>query len=131
MNTTDPIADYLTRVRNAIRARHKRVDIPASRMKRALTEILIDQKFVTSYTEVKDLKQGILRLTLKYTDGVSAISGLKRVSTPGLRVYVPADQLPRILNGLGIAVISTSKGMMTNKDARLQKIGGEVLCHIW
>ncbi|MBI3766228.1 MAG: 30S ribosomal protein S8, partial [Ignavibacteriales bacterium] len=81
--------------------------------------------------EVKDLKQGILRLTLKYTDGVSAISGLKRVSTPGLRVYVPADQLPRILNGLGIAVISTSKGMMTNKDARLQKIGGEVLCHIW
>lgn len=131
MNTTDPIADYLTRVRNAIRARHKRVDIPASGMKRALSKILIDQKFLTGYAEIKDTKQGVLRLTLKYTDGVSAIKGLDRISKPGLRVYIPADELPRVLNGLGIAIISTSKGIMSDREARVQKVGGEVLCHVW
>ena len=131
MNTTDPIADYLTRVRNAIRARHKRVDIPASNIKRALTKILIDQKFVTSVSEIKDTKQDVLRLTLKYTDGVNAIKGVDRISKPGLRVYVPADQLPRVLNGLGVAILSTSKGMMSDREARSQNVGGEVLCHVW
>lgn len=131
MNTTDPIADYLTRMRNAIRARHKRFDVPASNVKRAMTQLLCDQKFISSFAEIKDNKQGVLRITLKYTDGVNAISGLQRVSKPGLRVYASADELPRVLNGLGVALISTSKGIMTEKDARTQRMGGEVLCQVW
>lgn len=131
MNTTDPIADYLTRLRNAIRARHKRVDIPASGMKRALSKILTEQKFITGFTEIPDNKQGVIRVSLKYTDGINAIKGLDRISKPGLRVYRSSDELPRVLNGLGTAIISTSKGIMTEKHAREQKIGGEVLCHIW
>ena len=131
MNTTDPIADYLTRLRNAIRARHKRVDIPASNMKRALSKILAEQKFIHGFTEIPDTKQGVIRVALKYTEGVNAIKGLDRVSKPGLRVYRPSDDLPRVLNGLGIAIISTSKGIMTEKDARSQKVGGEVLCRVW
>ena len=118
MNTTDPIADFLTRIRNAMRARHKRVDIPASNMKRELSRILLEQKFISGFSEIKDNKQGVLRVTLKYTDGRNAISGLDRVSKPGLRVYAAADELPRVLNGMGIAVISTSKGIMTDKEAR-------------
>ncbi len=131
MNTTDPISDYLTRVRNAIRARHKRVDIPASNVKRAISKILLDQKFISGYSEIKDNKQGVLRITLKYTDGVSAISGISRISKPGLRVYSPADDLPRVMNGLGVALISTSRGIMTEKDARTNRVGGEILCHVW
>jgi small subunit ribosomal protein S8 len=131
MNTTDPIADYLTRMRNAIRARHKRFDVPASNVKRAMSKILCDQKFISNFSEIKDNKQGVLRITLKYTDGVNAISGLQRVSKPGLRVYASADELPRVLNGLGVALISTSKGIMTERDARTQRMGGEVLCQVW
>jgi small subunit ribosomal protein S8 len=131
MNTTDPIADYLTRLRNAIQARHKRCDVPASNLKSALTSILIEQKYLAGFTEVKDNRQGILRITLKYTEGVNAITGLKRVSRPGLRVYSVSAELPRVLNGLGVAIVSTSKGVMTEKQARTQKIGGEVLCHVW
>ncbi len=131
MNTTDPIADYLSRLRNAVRAKHKRVDIPASGVKRELTKILVQQQFVAGFTEIKDSKQGILRITLRYSDGVPAITGLSRVSRPGLRVYKQADGLPRVLNGLGIALISTSRGIMTDKDARTQNVGGEVLCQVW
>ena len=131
MNITDPIADYLTRLRNAIQAKHKRVDIPASNLKKELSKILSEQKFIAGYSVIEDNKQGMLRVSLRYTDGVSAINGLKRISKPGLRVYKPADELPRVLNGLGIAVISTSKGVMTERKAREQKIGGEVLCEIW
>jgi small subunit ribosomal protein S8 len=131
MNTTDPIADYLTRLRNAIRARHKRVDIPASNLKRALSKILVEQKFIAGFSEIPDSKQGTLRVALKYTDGVNAIKGLDRVSRPGLRIYRGSGELPRVLNGLGTAIISTSRGVMTEKDARARKVGGEVLCRVW
>jgi small subunit ribosomal protein S8 len=131
MNTTDPIADFLTRIRNAMRARHKRVDIPASYMKRELSRILLEQKFISGFSEIKDNKQGVLRVTLKYTDGRNAISGLDRISKPGLRVYAAADELPRVLNGMGIAVISTSKGIMTGNKAKEHHVGGEVLCQVW
>lgn len=131
MNTTDPIADYLTRLRNAGMARHKRVDVPSSNLKRELSRILLEQKFISGYTEIKDNKQGVLRVTLKYTDGRNAISGLTRISKPGLRVYAAADELPRVLNGMGIAVISTSKGMMTGNTAKEHHVGGEVLCQVW
>lgn len=131
MNTTDPIADYLTRVRNAIRARHKRLEIPASNVKRAITKILLEQSYIAGFTEVKDNKQGMLRITLKYTDGISAIAGLSRISSPGLRRYAQTDNIPRVLNGMGVALVSTSKGIMTDKQARTSRIGGEVLCQIW
>jgi small subunit ribosomal protein S8 len=131
MNTTDPIADYLTRLRNAIRARHKRLDVPASNLKRELSRILLEEKFISGYTDIPDKKQGLLRIVLRSTDGVNAITGLKRVSRPGLRVYVPARELPRVLNGLGIAIVSTSRGVMTEKTATVRKVGGEVLCHVW
>lgn len=131
MNTTDPIADYLTRLRNAIAARHKRVDIPASGLKRELSKILAEQKFINGFNEMSYNKQGVLRINLKYTDGSSAITGLTRISKPGLRVYTRSDEIPRVLNGLGVAVISTSRGLMVDRDARVQKIGGEILCHIW
>ena len=131
MQTTDPIADYLTRLRNAIHARHKRVDIPASNLKRSLSKVLAEQKFINGFSEIQDNKQGVIRVVLRYSDGVSAITGLQRVSKPGLRVYTPANDMPRVWNGLGIAIISTSKGIMTDKQAVNQKMGGEVLCHIW
>jgi len=131
MNTTDPIADYLTRVRNAVRAKHKRVDIPASNVKREITKILVQQKFIASYADIQDEKQGILRLTLRYTNGIPVITGLNRISKPGLRVYAGATELPRVMNGLGVAILSTSRGILPDKEARVQKIGGEVLCHIW
>jgi small subunit ribosomal protein S8 len=131
MQTTDPIADYLTRVRNSIRARHKRVDVPASNLKREITKILVEKKYIAGYSEIADNRQGVLRIALKYTDGVNAISGLRRISRPGLRVYKPADDLPRVLNGMGIAVISTSRGILTDRDAAAKKVGGEILCHIW
>jgi small subunit ribosomal protein S8 len=128
---TDPVADYLTRLRNAVQARHKRLDIPASNLKRELTKLLVAHKFISSYTEIKETAQGVLRIQLKYNDGEPVISGLKRVSRPGLRKYVAADELPRVLGGLGIAVISTPKGLMTDTEARQAKVGGEVLCEIW
>ena len=131
MTMTDPVADYLTRMRNAIRAGHKRVDIPASNLKRSLTKLLLANKFITSYTEHKESTQGILRIVLKYQDGEPVISGLKRVSRPGLRQYVGSEEIPRVLGGLGVAVISTSHGLMTDKQARGAKLGGEVLCEIW
>jgi small subunit ribosomal protein S8 len=128
---SDPIADYLTRVRNAVQAHHKKVDIPASNLKKEMTEILLQQKFITGYVKMDDAKQGVLRLTLKYNDGKNVISGLRRVSRPGIRTYQSSEKLPRINNGLGIAIISTSKGLMTDKQARKENIGGEVLCTIW
>lgn len=131
MPVTDPISDLLTRIRNAAKAKKVRVDIPASNMKKSLVEILKQQKFIDDYAVVEDNKQNILRVKLKYTNGASAIGGLERISTPGLRVYKAADSLPRVLNGLGIAIISTSKGLMTDKEARKNSLGGEVVCHIW
>jgi small subunit ribosomal protein S8 len=131
MTMTDPIADYLTRLRNAIQAKHKRVDIPVSNLKRELTKLLLDNKFIAGYTEVKSATQGVIRIQLKYRDAQPVITGLKRISTPGLRVYASATQLPRVLGGLGIAVLSTPKGLMTDRQARGSKMGGEVLCEIW
>jgi small subunit ribosomal protein S8 len=131
MTMTDPVADYLTRLRNAIQAKHKRVDVPASGLKREITKLLVEQKYLTGYTEMKDSPQGTLRIQLKYQDSRPVISGLKRISTPGLRKYVGSDKLPRVLGGLGIAIISTSHGLMTDRQAREAKVGGEVLCEIW
>ena len=132
MNTTDPIADMLTRIRNANSAKHATVDIPASNMKKAIAQILIDEGYIKSCEEIKDEKQGIIRVTLKYDEtGKRVISGLKRISKPGLRIYVSKDELPQVLNGLGIALISTSKGIKTDKDARKEGLGGEVLAYVW
>ncbi len=131
MTMTDPVADYLTRLRNAIQGKHKRVDIPVSNLKREMTKLLLAHKYIGGYTEVKETTQGVIRIQLKYNDTEPVIAGLKRVSRPGLRKYVPADAVPRVLGGLGIAIISTSSGLMTDKEARLAKVGGEVLCEIW
>ncbi len=131
MTMTDPVADYLTRLRNAIQAGHKKVDVPASNMKRELTRLLQAQNFITGFTEVQDGPQGTLRITLKYQNGQPVITGLKRVSTPGLRTYVDAGSVPRVLGGLGIAVISTSRGLMSDRQAREAHVGGEVVCEIW
>ncbi len=132
MNTTDPIADMLTRIRNASSAKFKTVDIPASKMKKSIAEILFNEGYIKSYEEIENENQGIIRITLKYTEkGKKVISGLKRISKPGLRIYAAKDELPRVLNGLGIALISTSKGIMTDKQARAAGVGGEVLAYIW
>jgi small subunit ribosomal protein S8 len=131
MPVTDPISDFLTRIRNASKAKKVRVDIPASKMKINLAEILKNQNFIRDYQVIDDNKQNMISIILRYTDGESAINGLKRVSTPGLRIYKNAKELPRVLNGLGVAVISTSKGLLTDNDARQQSIGGEVVCYIW
>ena len=132
MNTTDPIADMLTRIRNANSSKHETVDIPASNMKKAIAQILVDEGYIKSCEEIKDEKQGIIRVTLKYDEtGKRVISGLKRISKPGLRIYVSKDELPQVLNGLGIALISTSKGIKTDKDARKEGLGGEVLAYVW
>ena len=132
MNTTDPIADMLTRIRNANSSKHKTVDIPASNMKLGIAEILYKEGYIKSFEEIKDEKQGIIRVTLKYDEnGNRVISGLKRISKPGLRIYVNKDELPQVLNGLGIALISTSKGIKTDKEARKEGVGGEVLAYVW
>lgn len=128
---TDPIADFLTRIRNAVKARHRRVDIPASNLKKAMAQILLDQKFIANYTVLEDGKQGILRINLKYNDGKPVIAGLKRVSKPGIRQYRGKDELPRVIGGLGVAIVSTSKGVMTDVQARRENVGGEVLAYIW
>ncbi len=132
MTTTDPIADMLTRIRNANSAKHKTVDIPASNMKRGIAEILFKEGYIKSFEEIKDENQGIIRVTLKYDEnGARIIDGLKRISKPGLRVYASKEDLPRVLNGLGIAIISTSKGLKTDKEARELGVGGEVLAYVW
>ncbi len=128
---TDPIADYLTRIRNAILRKYQTVEIPASNMKKAITKILKEEGYIEDYEFIEDNKQGIIKITLKYEDGVPAISGLERISKPGLRQYSSAEKLPKVLNGLGIAIISTSKGIMTDSKARAENVGGEVLCYIW
>ncbi len=132
MQITDPIADMLTRIRNAGSAKHDTVDVPASNMKKAIAKILMEEGYIKNYQIMDDGTQGVIRIALKYLPGKEkAIQGLKRVSKPGLRVYAGADELPRVLKGLGIAVISTSRGVMTDKKARAEHIGGEVLAFIW
>lgn len=131
MNVTDPIADMLTRIRNANTERHDTVDIPYSRVKKAIADILVNEGFVKSIDVLQDGINQTIRLTLKYENKVRVLQGLKRISKPGLRIYADVEQLPRVLNGLGIAVISTSKGIMTDKEARKQNIAGEVMAYIW
>lgn len=128
---TDPIADMLTRIRNAVRIRADRVDIPASRMKLEIAKILKEEGFIRAYKILKHKKQGILRLNLKYTDEQSVITDLKRVSKPGRRVYVGSREVPSVMAGVGIAVLTTSRGIMSDKTCRRDKLGGEVLCYIW
>ena len=132
MQITDPVADMLTRIRNANTAKHESVDVPASNLKKAIAKIMLDEGYIKSYEVVEDGTQGVIRIQLKYLAGKEkVISGLRRVSKPGLRVYAGADELPRVLKGLGIAIISTSKGVMTDKAARANHVGGEVLAFVW
>ena len=131
MPVTDPIADYLTRIRNAAKAKKVRVEIPASKTKIGLSEILKNSGYIIDYEILDDNKQKKLNIVLKYKSGVPAITGLKRISKPGLRVYRSAGKLPRVLNGLGTAVISTPKGLLTDKEAKNQLVGGEVICYVW
>ena len=132
MQITDPVADMLTRIRNANTAKHESVDVPSSNLKKAIAQILLDEGYIKSFEVVEDGTQGIIRIQLKYLAGKEkVISGLRRVSKPGLRVYAGADELPRVLKGLGIAIISTSKGVMTDKKARANHVGGEVLAFVW
>ena len=131
MQITDPIADMLTRIRNASTAKHATVDIPASKMKKAIAEILLNEGYIKGIQLVEDGAQGAIRVTLKYNGNEKIISGLRRVSKPGLRVYAGADELPKVLGGLGVAIISTSKGIMTDKQARAAHVGGEVLAFVW
>ena len=132
MTMTDPIADMLTRIRNATKAKHKYVDVPASNLKRKMVKILLEEAYIEKYVNIKDDKQGIIRVYLKYDEyGKSIISGIDRVSKPGLRIYADVKALPRIKNNFGIAILSTSKGLLTNKQAKQQNAGGEVLCYVW
>ena len=132
MGISDPIADMLTVIRNGCKAGHKRVEVPASRRKREILRVLLEQKFISNYKYIEDRKQGRLRIYLRYTDEEqSVIGGLQRVSTPGLRTYAGAKRLPRVQGGLGVAIITTSQGIMTDKEARKKGIGGEVLCRVW
>ena len=132
MHITDPIADMLTRIRNANNAKHDTVDVPASNMKKAIAQILLDEGYIKNFQLIDDGTQGVIRITLKYGAGKEkVISGLRRVSKPGLRVYAGADELPQVLRGLGIAIVSTSKGVMTDKKARQAHVGGEVLAFVW
>lgn len=131
MPVTDPVSDFLTRIRNAAKAKHRRVDIPASKLKTALAKILLDQKFIANYAVLEDKKQGVLRINLKYNGGKPVIMGLRRVSKPGLRRYRRAAELPRVLGGLGIAIVTTSKGVMTEVQARKRNLGGEILAYVW
>lgn len=131
-SVTDPVADFLTRIRNAHMAGHMHVDVPASKLKRAMTQILQDKGYVRNYVDIDDGKQGLIRVYLKYgRGGAPAIHHLGRISSPGLRKYVSARELPRVLNGMGIAIVSTSRGVMTDKEARRINVGGEVLAHVY
>ena len=132
MQITDTIADMLTRIRNANSAKHDTVDVPASNMKKAIAQILVDEGYIKEYQVIEDGKQGIIRITLKYGDNKSSvITGLRRVSKPGLRIYSSCEELPRVMKGLGVSIISTSKGVMTDKQARKENVGGEVLAFVW
>ncbi len=132
MTMTDPIADMLTRIRNANTVKHETVDIPASNMKKELARILLEEGFIRGYDVIEDGKQGIIRMQLKYGQrGERVISGIKRISKPGMRVYASNQEVPKVLNGLGISVISTSKGVITDKEARKENVGGEVICYVW
>ena len=132
MTMTDPIADMLTRIRNANVVNHETVDVPASNMKKELSRILLEEGFIRGYDVIEDGKQGIIRIQLKYGQtGERVISGLKRISKPGMRVYADKHEVPRVLNGLGISIISTSKGILTDKQARKENVGGEVICYVW
>lgn len=132
MHITDSIADMLTRIRNAGAAKHETVDVPASKMKKAIAQILLDEGYIKSFQLIEDGKQGIIRIVLKYGENkTSVISGLRRVSKPGLRIYTNCEDMPKVMKGLGIAIVSTSKGVMTDKQARKENVGGEVLAFIW
>lgn len=132
MQISDVIADMLTRIRNANDAKHETVDVPASNMKKAIAEILLNEGYIKSYNVIEDGKQGIIRIALKYAPGKQkVIHGLRRVSKPGLRIYASCEDMPKVMNGLGVAIVSTSKGVMTDKQARSANVGGEVLCFVW
>ena len=132
MHITDNIADMLTRIRNAGAAKHETVDVPASKMKKAIAQILLDEGYIKSFQLIEDGKQGIIRIVLKYGENkTSVISGLRRVSKPGLRIYTNCEDMPKVMKGLGIAIVSTSKGVMTDKQARKENVGGEVLAFVW
>ena len=132
MTMTDPIADMLTRIRNANVVKHETVDVPASNMKKELARILLEEGFIRGYDVIEDGKQGIIRIQLKYgQEGERVITGLKKISKPGMRVYTANHEIPKVLNGLGISVISTSKGILTDKQARKENVGGEVICYVW
>lgn len=132
MNTTDPIADMLTRIRNANSAKHECVEIPASNMKKQIAQILVDEGYIKSFNVIDDGKQGVIKVNLKYgANKAKVLQGLKRISKPGLRIYVGKDEVPKVMRGLGVAIISTSKGIMTDKAARSANVGGEVLAFVW
>ena len=132
MSMTDPIADYLTRIRNAAKAKYKKVDIPSSKLKQEITQILFEKKFIKNYTLIDDDKQGLIRIYLKYDENENSIIGcIKRISKPGLRIYTKVDKIPRVRNNLGIAIMNTPKGVMTNFEAKKKRVGGEVICYVW
>lgn len=132
MSVSDPVADFLTCIRNAIQAKHRKVDVPSSKMKSELAKVLLRERFINNFKVIEDTKQGVLRVYLKYTgDDVPVISGLKRVSKPGRRLYVGKDRVPRVMGGLGISVVSTSRGLMTDREAREAGLGGELVCQVW
>jgi small subunit ribosomal protein S8 len=132
MSVSDPVADFLTGIRNALRAKHRKVDVPASRMKAELAKVLLRERYINNFKLIDDQRQGVLRVYLKYgTDERSVISGLRRVSSPGRRVYMPKDRIPKVMGGLGTAIVSTSKGVMTDREAREAGLGGEFVCQVW
>ena len=132
MAVSDPIADFLTCVRNAIRAKHRKVDVPSSKMKQELAKVLLRERFINNFKLIEDTKQGMLRIYLKYTaDDVNVISGIRRSSRPGRRVYVGKDRIPRVLGGMGTSIVSTSRGLMTDREARDAGLGGELVCQVW
>ena len=132
MSVSDPVADFLTCIRNAIGAKHRRLDVPSSHMKTALAKVLLRERFINNFKTIEDTKQGVLRIYLKYTnDETSVITNLKRVSKPGRRVYVGKERIPRVMGGLGVSVVSTSRGLMTDREARDAGLGGELICQVW
>jgi small subunit ribosomal protein S8 len=132
MAVSDPVADFLTCVRNAIRAKHRKVDVSASRVKTELAKVLLRERFINNFKVIEDRKQGVLRIYLKYAgDDASIVSGIRRISTPGRRVYVRKDGIPRVMGGLGTSIVSTSRGLMTDREARAAGLGGELICQVW
>ena len=132
MSVSDPVADFLTAIRNALRARHRKVDVPASRLKSRIAEVLLRERFINNFKQIDDQRQGVLRIYLKYgPDEAPVLSGIRRVSTPGRRVYSGKDVIPKVMGGLGLSIVSTSKGIMTDREARDAGLGGEVVCPVW